>query len=160
MVDIAPVHVGSPEHSPRHRADAPDSSLRVTGRTAVAARFLLAGLRIALGGTFLWTALDRLAGFGRGAETADSWLTAPLAAGIGIALVLGIGMRIAATCGAVLAVLMGTSVLPAATNPFVGDHLLLAAVLILLALLNAGATLGFGRRWAATRLVRRNRWLI
>jgi thiosulfate dehydrogenase [quinone] large subunit len=79
--------------------------------------------------------------------------------GIGVALILGIGMRIAAAAGALLTVLMWTAVLPPATNPFMDDHLVYAAVLILLALLGAGNTWGLGRRWAATPLVRRNTWL-
>jgi len=79
--------------------------------------------------------------------------------GIGVALLLGIGMRIAAGAGALLTVLMWTAVPPPASNPFVDDHLVYAAVLVVLALLGAGTTLGFGRRWAATPLVRRNTWL-
>ena len=39
------------------------------------------------------------------------------------------------------------------------DHLIYAAVLIVLALLYAGNTLGLGRAWAATPLVRRVAWL-
>jgi hypothetical protein len=38
--------------------------------------------------------------------------------------------------------------------------LIYAAVLIVLALLSAGNTWGFGRMWAATPFVRRNTWLI
>ncbi|GIF45072.1 DoxX family membrane protein [Actinoplanes xinjiangensis] len=79
--------------------------------------------------------------------------------GIGLALILGIGMRIAAASGALLTVLMWTAVLPPATNPFMDDHLVYAAVLVLLALLGAGNKWGLGRRWAATPLVRRNTWL-
>jgi thiosulfate dehydrogenase [quinone] large subunit len=40
-----------------------------------------------------------------------------------------------------------------------GDHLIYAAVLIVLALLDAGGTLGLGRVWAGTPLVRRAAWL-
>jgi thiosulfate dehydrogenase [quinone] large subunit len=54
---------------------------------------------------------------------------------------------------------MWTAVLPPATNPFMDDHLVYAAVLVLLALLGAGNTWGLGRRWAATPFVRRNTWL-
>ncbi|MFD1364369.1 hypothetical protein [Actinoplanes sichuanensis] len=79
--------------------------------------------------------------------------------GIGTALLLGIGMRVAACAGAVSTVLMWTAMLPPTTNPFMDDHLVYAAVLILLALLGAGNTWGLGRRWAATPLVRRNPWL-
>jgi thiosulfate dehydrogenase [quinone] large subunit len=78
---------------------------------------------------------------------------------VGVALILGIGMRLAAAGGAVLTVLMWTAVLPPASNPVIDDHLIYAAVLIVLALLGAGNTLGLGRVWAATPLVRRATWL-
>jgi thiosulfate dehydrogenase (quinone) large subunit len=64
---------------------------------------------------------------------------------IGVALILGIGMRLAAAGGAPLTVMMWTAVLPPASNPFMDDHLIYAAVLIVLALLGAGNTLGLGR---------------
>jgi thiosulfate dehydrogenase [quinone] large subunit len=78
---------------------------------------------------------------------------------IGSALILGIGMRLAAAAGALLTVMMWTAVLPPASNPFMDDHLVYAAVLIVLALLGAGNTLGLGRTWAATPLVQRAPWL-
>lgn len=87
------------------------------------------------------------------------WLFMAGLAAIGIALILGIGMRIAAAAGALLYVLMWTVVLPPATNPFLDDHLISAAVLIGLALINAGDTVGLGRWWSKTGLVRRLRWL-
>jgi thiosulfate dehydrogenase [quinone] large subunit len=79
--------------------------------------------------------------------------------GIGIALLLGIGMRIAAATGALLYVLMWTAVLPPANNPFMDDHLINALVIVGLALFGAGATLGLGKMWAETPLVRRLPWL-
>jgi thiosulfate dehydrogenase [quinone] large subunit len=78
---------------------------------------------------------------------------------IGVALIAGIGMRLAAAAGAVLYVLMWSVVLPPENNPFVDDHLINAAVLIGLALVGAGATLGLGKWWADTALVRRLPWL-
>jgi thiosulfate dehydrogenase [quinone] large subunit len=54
---------------------------------------------------------------------------------------------------------MWTAVLPPATNPFMDDHLVYSAVLVLLAMLGAGTTWGFGRRWATTAFVRRSTWL-
>jgi thiosulfate dehydrogenase [quinone] large subunit len=78
---------------------------------------------------------------------------------IGGALILGITMRLAALGGALLTVLMWTAVLPPETNPFMDDHLVYAAVLVLLAVLGAGRTLGLGRRWEETPLVRRMPWL-
>ncbi len=79
--------------------------------------------------------------------------------GVGVALILGIGMRLAAAAGALLTVMMWSAVLPPASNPFMDDHLVYAGVLVALALLGAGDTLGFGRRWARTPLVRRAGWL-
>jgi thiosulfate dehydrogenase (quinone) large subunit len=79
--------------------------------------------------------------------------------GIGVALLLGVAMQLAAIAGAVLTVLMWSAVLPPASNPFMDDHLVYAAVLILLVLLGAGNTLGLGRRWAGVPLVQRVAWL-
>ena len=48
---------------------------------------------------------------------------------------------------------------PPASKPFMDDHLVYAGVLVALALLGAGNTLGLGRIWTATPLVRRAPWL-
>jgi thiosulfate dehydrogenase (quinone) large subunit len=64
-----------------------------------------------------------------------------------------------AGAGALLTVMMWTAVLPPTTNPFMDDHLVYAAVLIVLAILGAGNTLGLGRVWTATPLVQRAPWL-
>jgi thiosulfate dehydrogenase [quinone] large subunit len=89
-----------------------------------------------------------------GAAWAD-WLFMLGLAGIGAALLLGIGMRVAAAAGAVMLVMMWSVVLPPANNVFMDDHLIYALLIIGLALAGAGDTLGLGRRWAETRLVRR-----
>lgn len=161
-------------------------------RAATTARYLLAGIRIALGTIFLWAFLDKLFGLGYATTSAKSWLnggnptqgfldsangpfssfyhsiagTGPANVlfmsallAIGLALILGIGMRLAALGGAVLTVMMWAAVLPPASNPVLDDHLIYAAILIVLALLDAGNTLGLGRTWTATPLVRRNPWL-
>jgi thiosulfate dehydrogenase [quinone] large subunit len=93
-----------------------------------------------------------------GAAWAD-WLFMTGLAGIGIALLAGIGMRIATTTGALLLVLMWTAVLPPENNPFMDDHLIYAAVLALLALTNAGHTLGLGTTWNRLPIVQRLPWL-
>jgi thiosulfate dehydrogenase [quinone] large subunit len=93
-----------------------------------------------------------------GAAWAD-WLFMIGLLGIGIALALGIGMRIAAATGTLLYVLMWSAVLPPENNPFLDDHLINAAVLIGLALYGAGATLGAGKWWSETALVKRLPWL-
>jgi thiosulfate dehydrogenase [quinone] large subunit len=78
---------------------------------------------------------------------------------IGTALILGIGMRLAAVAGSALLVLMWSASLPLTTNPFLDDHLVYAIVLVLLALIGAGNTLGLGARWAELPFVAKNGWL-
>lgn len=78
---------------------------------------------------------------------------------IGVALLLGIGMRIASVSGALLLVLMWTAVFPPDNNPFMDDHIIYALVLLGLALVGAGNTLGLGRLWTRTNLVRKHGWL-
>ena len=84
------------------------------------------------------------------------WLFMAGLLGIGLALTLGIGMRIAAVSGAVLYLLMWTVVLPPENNPVIDDHVLSALTLLVLAAFHAGDTWGLGRRWAATALVGHN----
>jgi thiosulfate dehydrogenase [quinone] large subunit len=83
------------------------------------------------------------------------WLFMLGLAGIGAALMLGIGIRLAAAAGAVMMVMMWSVMLPPANNVFMDDHLIYALLLAGLALVGAGDTLGFGRRWSETRLVGR-----
>lgn len=79
--------------------------------------------------------------------------------GIGLALMLGIGMRIAAASGALLLLMMWSAVLPPDNNLFMDDHIVYALVLVLLALIGAGRTFGLGRRWEQIPLVQKNSWL-
>jgi thiosulfate dehydrogenase [quinone] large subunit len=80
-------------------------------------------------------------------------------AGIGAALILGVTMRIAAAAGALMLVMMWSVVLPPANNVFMDDHLIYALVLVALALVGAGRTLGLGSWWESLPLVKRNAWL-
>ena len=75
--------------------------------------------------------------------------------GIGAALILGIAMRVAAGAGVLMLVMMWTAVLPPENNIFMDDHLIYALVLIGLALVHAGDTLGLGAWWSRLGLVRR-----
>lgn len=93
-----------------------------------------------------------------GAAWAD-WLFMIGLAAIGVALMLGIGVRVAAAAGGLMLVLMWTAALPPANNPFMDDHLIYAAVLAVLALVNAGDTWGLGRTWSKLDIVQRNGWL-
>jgi thiosulfate dehydrogenase [quinone] large subunit len=93
-------------------------------------------------------------------NTVIDWLFMLALLGLGVALLLGIGMRIAAVAGSLLLVGMWAAALPPANNVFMDDHLIYALVLVGLALVGAGATLGLGSRWSRTPLVTRNPWLV
>ncbi|QWZ08869.1 DoxX family protein [Nocardioides panacis] len=93
-----------------------------------------------------------------GAAWAD-WLFMAALLGIGLALMLGVAMRIAAGSGALLLVMMWTAVLPPANNLFMDDHLIYAMVLVALAALGVGATMGLGRQWEQLPIVQKHHWL-
>lgn len=84
-----------------------------------------------------------------------NWLFMGALLGLGVALLLGIGLRAAAVGGAVLMVSMWSVALLPENNPFLDDHLIYALVLVVLALTAAGNTWGLGARWSRTRLVQR-----
>ena len=79
--------------------------------------------------------------------------------GAGVCLILGIGMRIASIGAAILVMLMWLAIAPwasytgadgatvASNNPIVDDHVVYAAVLLLLMFVHAGRYLGLGRKW-------------
>jgi thiosulfate dehydrogenase (quinone) large subunit len=105
-----------------------------------------------------------------GAPWAD-WLFMIGLLGIGVALILGIGLRIAAVSGTVMMVLMWAAEWPLdkltsagepsmSTNPIVDYHIIYALALIALAVTFAGNIWGLGKRWAKLGFVQRNRWLI
>lgn len=104
-----------------------------------------------------------------GAAWAD-WLFMAGLLGIGLALVSGIALRLAAVAGTVMMALMWIAEWPPAkhlsdgspsmsTNPVVEYHVIYAAVLIALTLASAGDTWGLGRAWARLSFVRSNDWL-
>lgn len=93
-----------------------------------------------------------------GAAWAD-WLFMAGLLGIGLALTVGIGMRVAAVAGAALYVLMWSVVLPPVNNPVIDEHILGALTLVALALTHAGDTWGLGKVWTRTGLVGRFRWM-
>ena len=105
-----------------------------------------------------------------GAAWAD-WLFMAGLLGIGIALIFGIGLRIAAVSGTLLLLGMWAAEWPLAkftsagepsmsTNPIVDYHIIYALALIALAVTYAGHTWGLGKLWARLPFVQRHRWLI
>jgi thiosulfate dehydrogenase [quinone] large subunit len=112
-------------------------------------------------------------------DTFHAWAGAPWAdwlfmiglLGVGLALIFGIGLRIAAVSGTVMMVLMWAAEWPLdkltsagepsmSTNPIVDYHIIYALALIALAVTYAGRAWGLGRWWAGLPFVQRNRWLI
>ncbi len=77
--------------------------------------------------------------------------------GIGVALVLGIGLRIAAVAGTALLFMMWAALVPLENNPLIDDHIVYALVLWVMA---------FGRRelslagwWLKQPSVKKQPWL-
>jgi len=90
---------------------------------------------------------------------------------VGVALIAGVGLRVAAGTGALIMVMMWAAEFPldrftaageasGSTNPIMDYHLIYAIALIVLALTYAGHTWGLGRLWARLPLVQKNRWMI
>jgi thiosulfate dehydrogenase [quinone] large subunit len=155
---------------------------------SLAARRMLAVVRIMFGFTFLWAFLDKTFGLGFATPSerawvnggdptagylsnnegtfstffqglAGDWWVSPLfmagLLGIGIALLAGAGMRIAAVSGALMYGFMYLAALPLENNPVVDDHLTGAAIVVTLALVYAGDTWGIGSWWKQTSIVKR-----
>ena len=83
---------------------------------------------------------------------------------IGLAVMLGIGLRVSAVVGSVIMVLMYLAEWPfainaASTNPLVDYHIVYALALIVVAATSAGNTWGFGSQWAKLPVVRTQHWL-
>ena len=111
---------------------------------------------------------DVTAGFLKGAggplgsfyhSLAGDWWVSPLfmigLAGIGLALTLGIGLRVAAVAGTLLYLLMWTASMPLETNPVLDDHILGALSMVVFGVTLAGNTWGLGTAWNRMPLVRR-----
>jgi thiosulfate dehydrogenase [quinone] large subunit len=89
---------------------------------------------------------------------------------VGVALILGVGLRIAAAAATVIMLGMWAAEWPlstltfegqpsGSTNPVVDYHLIYALLAIVLAVTAAGRVWGLGRVWESTSLVRRLPWL-
>ncbi len=158
-------------------------------------RWLLVGLRLVIGWTFLWPFLDKLFGLGYATPSGHGWLDGgspttgfltkspevtggPFAdfftnfaggiwdyvfmfglAGIGLSMLLGAVMKIAAWGGSLLMLLMYLAELPIGrpavelgqavtfTNPITDAHWIEALALLVLAYTLSGDKLGLGRWW-------------
>ena len=90
---------------------------------------------------------------------------------VGVALIAGIGLRIAAGAGVLVLAMMWLAEFPldrttadgkpsGSSNPITDYHFIYGVGLVVLALTYAGHTWGLGRRWAQLSFVQKNRWLI
>ena len=89
--------------------------------------------------------------------------------GIGVALILGVALRIAAASGAVLLLMMWLASWPLAstvagkptgsTNPLIDDHIISALAIIVVGAYAAHSAGYLGRWWSHQPLVRRLPWL-
>lgn len=82
--------------------------------------------------------------------------------GIGVAVMLGVGLRISAAAGSLMMLLMWAAEWPflqGSNNPVVDYHIIYALVLIVCAVVLAGDTWGLGRRWAQLPVVKKAPWL-
>lgn len=74
---------------------------------------------------------------------------------VGVAMILGIGMRIAGYSGAVLMVLLWSTNLPPANNPIIDDHIVYMILFLGLTVVKAGQWLGLGKWWVNTPIVKK-----
>ena len=74
---------------------------------------------------------------------------------IGVAMILGIGMKIAGYSGAVLMLLLWTSAIPPKTNPILDDHVVYFILFLALTTVKAGQWLGLGKWWINTPIVKK-----
>lgn len=75
--------------------------------------------------------------------------------GIGTALILGIGMKLATYSGVLLLMMMWAGALLPEHHPFLDDHIIYSLVLLGLYHLKAGQWLGFANKWTKSKLVKK-----
>ncbi len=75
---------------------------------------------------------------------------------VGLSLMLGIFVRLGASAGAIMLLLMyGAVGIQPENNPFIDDHIIYALAMGVIAFGNAGKYFGFGRVWNETALVQK-----
>jgi thiosulfate dehydrogenase [quinone] large subunit len=102
-------------------------------------------------------------------NTVVDWLFMLGLLGIGVALILGVALRVAAISGTVLLLMMWFASWPLAstvagkptgsTNPLIDDHVISALALIVVGAYAAHSAGYLGRWWSNQSMVRRSPWL-
>lgn len=87
------------------------------------------------------------------------WLFMAGLAGIGIALVFGVAVRLAAWSGALMMALMWGASLPLENNPVVDDHVVYATILLVIAWALPQQKLSLAKWWQGQSFVKKNTWL-
>lgn len=75
--------------------------------------------------------------------------------GIGLSLILGIGLRIAGYCGALLVFLMYLSLFPSENNPLIDEHIIYLFIFLILATEEIGYRFSLYDWWKHTVLVKK-----
>lgn len=96
---------------------------------------------------------------GLAGNVAIDWMFMLGLALVGASLLLGMGIYLGVLGGSLMLLLMYLAVLPPENNPFMDDHLIYILALLVVALENNKQRLGFGRKWQATSLARKHKWL-
>ncbi|MBA8815476.1 thiosulfate dehydrogenase [quinone] large subunit [Microbacterium halimionae] len=85
--------------------------------------------------------------------------------GVGLAVMIGIGLRISAVAGTAIMIMMYLAewpfaILTGSTNPIVDYHIIYALMLVFVAAASAGDTWGLGAQWKKLPIVQKNHWLV
>jgi thiosulfate dehydrogenase [quinone] large subunit len=93
---------------------------------------------------------------GMAASATIEWLFLLGLLGIGLPLLLGVGVKIAASTGVVMYLLMYVAgSMPPEHNPFMDEHIIGAIIMLGLIFAAGGSPIGLGRLWMRTGLVKR-----
>lgn len=78
---------------------------------------------------------------------------------IGVALILGVAVRLAAVSGVILLGLMWMASLPLSNNPIIDDHVIYILVLVVVALALPAQRVSLADKWQQLKIVKANEWL-
>ena len=81
--------------------------------------------------------------------------------GIGLAMTLGAGVKVASVSGAIMIFLIYTGLIPPENHPFLDEHILEIIVFLGLGFVaeDPGSTAGIGKWWKNRPLVQQHKWL-
>lgn len=79
--------------------------------------------------------------------------------GIGVALIFGVAVRLAAWAGALLMLLMWAASMPLANNPLIDEHVVYTVILLVLGQAVPNQKLSIVGWWQSQSIVKKNKWL-